>query len=87
MVEDIAQTRQDIQLINEINVEEIMGYIRTKMELGATYIDCIINYAEDFNVDIEVIGEIVRNSPVLMAAVHEEAEGLNLVEKVNRLPI
>lgn len=79
--------RSDIDLINEINVEGILRYIHERTSKGATYIDCIINYAEEYNIDIEVVGEIVRDSPVLMASVHEEAEGLNLIEKIQRLPI
>jgi len=87
MVEDIIKSKKDIQLINEINVEDLVNYIANKMNNGATYIDCIVTYAEDFNIDIEVVGEIVRDSPILLAAVHEEAEDLNLIEKITRLPV
>jgi PII-like signaling protein len=77
----------DIDLINEINVESILSYVTERMANGASYIDCILNYSETYDIDIEVIGEIVRDSPVLMSAVHEEAESLNLIEKINRLPV
>lgn len=87
MVEHTIQTKSDLQLINEVNVEDILGYIQKRIAQGSSYIDCILSYAEEYNIDIEVLGEIVRESPVLLSSVHEEAEGLNLVEKVQRLPI
>lgn len=77
----------DVELINEINVESILQFVAERMQAGASYIDCILSYSELYDIDIEVIGEIVRDSPVLMSAVHEEAESLNLIEKINRLPV
>jgi len=87
MDDSIINAKQDIARLNEINVEDLINYISTKISNGVSYIDCIVSYSEEFKIDIEVVGEVVRDSPVLMAAVHEEAESLNLVEKINRLPL
>lgn len=80
-------SKADVELINEFNVEHILGYMEEHMAKGANYIDSILSYAEEHNIDIDVVGEIVRESPILMASVHEEAESLNLIEKIARLPI
>ena len=77
MVDKPIEKKQDIQHIHEINVEDILNFIKEKMNHGVSYIDCILSYAEEYNIDIEVVGEIVRDSPILMSNVYEEAEGLN----------
>ena len=87
MADDNFESKSDVDLINEVNVENIMLYMQNHVGKGTTFIDSIVNYAEQHNIDIDVVGQIVRESPVLMASVHEEAESLNLVEKINRLPI
>ena len=71
----------------ELNSEAIMNEIQSYINGGATYIDAIVDYAEKNGIEIEVVGEIVRRSPVLKAQVQSEAEGLRMIEPVARLPI
>jgi hypothetical protein len=51
------------------------------------YMDSVLYYCESNNIDVELAGNAIRNDPVLMAKVQEEAESLNFIEKISRLPI
>jgi len=87
MVDEEFASKADVELVNEFNVEQILSYMEEHMARGASYIDSILSYAEEYNIDIDVVGEIVRDSPILMSNVHQEAESLNLIEKITRLPL
>lgn len=52
-----------------------------------TYIDALVHYAEKYEIEIEVLGEMIRKSPVLKSKVRDDAESLNLVEVSMKLPI
>lgn len=73
--------------MKELNSEKIMNDIREYIEDGVPYIDAIIDYSEREGVEIEVLGEIIRRSPVLKSRIYEEAEKLNMVEASARLPV
>lgn len=73
--------------MNEINSEYIMNEIQSLIEGGATYIDAIVEFSERNEIEIEVVGEIIRRSPILKAKIHVEAEELNMLEPVARLPV
>jgi predicted aldo/keto reductase-like oxidoreductase len=76
-----------VELKLELNSEKIMREISYMIDSGVSYIDAIVEYSEQNGLEIEVLGEIIRRSPILKAKIYEEAEGLNLVEKIVRLPI
>jgi predicted aldo/keto reductase-like oxidoreductase len=73
--------------MNEVNSEKIMNEIQSVIDSGVTYIDAIVDYAERNEIEIEILGEIIRRSPVLKARIHVEAEELNMVDRVTRLPV
>jgi len=73
--------------MKELNSEFIMNEIQSLIGGGVTYIDAIVEFAERNQIEIEVVGEIIRRSPILKAKVHVEAEELNMVDKVTRLPV
>lgn len=73
--------------MKELNSEAIMREIQEYIESGVPYIDAVIEYAERNDVEIEVVGEIIRRSPVLKAKIHSEAEELHMMERTARLPI
>lgn len=62
---------------------EIQGYVNEEV----SYIDALVYYAETNNLEIDLIGEIIRRSPVLKSKVRDDAERLNMVEKSTKLPI
>jgi predicted aldo/keto reductase-like oxidoreductase len=73
--------------MKELNSERIMREIQEYIKAGIPYIDAVIEYAEKNEVEIEVVGEIIRRSPVLKAKIHDEAEELNMIERQAKLPI
>ncbi len=64
-----------------------MKEIAENISKGVPYIDAVIYYAEKYGLEVEVVGEIIRRSPVLKAKIYKEAEELNMVEKLTRLPV
>jgi len=78
---------KSIGLIKELNSETIMKEIAENISKGVPYIDAVIVYADKYGLEVEVIGEIIRRSPVLKAKIYREAEELNMVEKLTRLPV
>jgi predicted aldo/keto reductase-like oxidoreductase len=71
----------------EIDSTTIMKKIEKHTKKGVPFIDAIIAYAEEDGLEIEILGEIIRRSPVLKSKVYDEAVDLNMVEKIARLPI
>lgn len=67
----------------EIIIDEINSYVNKDVN----YIDALIHYADVHDMEIELVGEIVRRSVLLKARVAEDAELLNLIEKIAKLPI
>jgi hypothetical protein len=64
-------------------LKEIEGYVNNDV----TVIDALVFYAEKYDLEVELVGEIVRRSPVLRSRVQQDAETLNLMEKTARLPV
>jgi hypothetical protein len=71
----------------EIDSTIIMRKIEKHTKKGVPFIDAIIAYAEEEGLEIEIIGEIIRRSPILKSKVYDEALDLNMVERIARLPI
>ncbi len=64
-------------------LSEIQGFVNEEV----SYIDALVYYAETHNLEIDLIGEIIRRSPVLKSKVRDDAERLNMVERTTKLPI
>ena len=64
-------------------LSEIQGFVNEEV----SYIDALVYYAETNNLEIDLIGEIIRRSPVLKSKVRDDAERLNIVERSSKLPI
>lgn len=73
--------------MNEPSTETIMREIAESIDKGVPYIDAIVHYADKNGIEIEVVGEIIRRSPVLKSKIYDEAEELNMVERTVRLPL
>ena len=56
-------------------------------EGGENYMDAIIHYCEKNEVEIESIAKYIKKNVVLKAKLQEEAEELNYLQKISRLPI
>jgi hypothetical protein len=73
--------------LTQLTSESIMREINSNILRGVPYIDAVIAYAESYGLEVESVGEIIRKSPVLKAKIYREAEDLNMVEKLTRLPV
>jgi len=67
----------------EIVIEEVASYVNKDV----TYIDALLHYANKHDMEIELVGEIVRRSVILKSRVASDAENLNLIEKKPKLPL
>lgn len=52
-----------------------------------SYIDAIVLYCEEKNIEVESLGKAIKSSELLKGAIQLEAEGLNYLPKSNKLPI
>ena len=71
----------------EITAENIMEEISSYINEEVTYIDALVFYAQKYDIEVELIGEIVKRSQVLKSRVRDDAEKFNLMEKTAQLPI
>lgn len=72
---------------NGTTAETIMKEIEKMVNGEVSFIDALVYYAEINDLEVELVGEVVRRSAVLKAKVREDAEKLNLLEQTTRLPI
>lgn len=80
-------SKKELAILNQLNSENIMTEISKHLSEGVPYIDAVVDYALRNELEIEVVGEIIRKSPLLKANIYREAEELNMVEKLVRLPV
>lgn len=73
--------------MDELKVEDIHKEISKYVNKDVSYIDALVYYAKIHDIEIEVIGEIVKRSPILKSKIRDDAEKLNLVEISQKLPI
>ena len=71
-------TRTD-KIFNEID-----DLVKSK---SLTYIDAIVHCAELNGMEVEIIASMIKNNPRIKSYLQVEGEGLNLLPKINRLPI
>jgi hypothetical protein len=67
--------------------EKIMDELNVYMEGGISAIDALVAFAEENDIEIQTVGEIVKKNVALKAIVRSDAENLRLVEKTTKLPI
>jgi predicted aldo/keto reductase-like oxidoreductase len=79
--------KKELKALNRLNSERIMIEIARHIDAGVPYIDAVVEYATKNELEIEVVGEIIKKSPLLKAKIYREAEELNMIEKLVRLPV
>lgn len=58
-----------------------------KKEKEINYIDAIVEWCKDNNIEIDIIAEYIKKDNMLRSKIQFEAENLNYLKKGNRLPI
>lgn len=61
--------------------EKIHHNIEDKLSRGISYIDALVEYAKERNVEIETIAEIVKKSDVIREKIRQEASVLKLIKR------
>ena len=74
-------------MTEDLKAEKILREVASYVNKEVSFIDALVHYADKHDLEIELVGEIVRRSQVLKAKVREDAEELNLVDKTIRLPV
>jgi len=71
-----------------LNAEKVMKDIQKYIVSDeSSYIDALVEYAEKNNIEMQLLGDIIKRAPALKAKVREDAEALRLLEKTSRLPL
>lgn len=75
-------------MIDTQTPEKIHHEISEKLSKGVSYIDALVDYAKEKNVEIETIAEIVKKSSIIKEKIRTEAIKMKLVkieQNVNKL--
>ena len=64
-------------------VLEIESLVKEKK---VEYIDAVMLYCEQHNIEVETAAQLIKQNVVLKAKVQVEAENLNMVKRTARLP-
>lgn len=51
------------------------------------YIDACLLYCEQHDLEVELIGEMLKSNQFIRAKIQKEAENLNYIKKEQRLPL
>lgn len=71
----------------ELSAEAILDEIKHYINDEVSYIDALVHYAYLHDIEVELVGEIVKKSAVLKSRVRTDAEKYNLMEKTAQLPV
>jgi hypothetical protein len=61
--------------------EKIHFAIEKKLSLGSTYIDALIEYAKERDLEIETVAEIVKKSAIIKEKIRTEAKGKRMLKE------
>lgn len=73
--------------MGEIKVEEIHKEVSKYVNDDVSYIDALVYYAQKHDIEVELLGEMIRRSSILKSKVRDDAEKLNMVEHSQKLPL
>jgi hypothetical protein len=60
--------------------ESIHFEISYKLSKGATYIDALVEYAKEHNLEVETVAEIIKKSSVIKEKIRNEAAAMRLIK-------
>jgi hypothetical protein len=75
----------DATLVHQ-TAEKIHFSIQSKLSVGSTYIDALIEYAREHDIEIETVAEIVKKSPIIKEKVRSEAKEKRLLKNNETSP-
>ena len=63
--------------------EKIHFAIEKKLSLGSSYIDALVEYAKEKDLEIETVAEIVKKSSIIKEKIRTEARSKRLLKEKN----
>ena len=63
--------------------EKIHFAIEKKLSLGSSYIDALVEYAKEKDLEIETVAEIVKKSAIIKEKIRTEARSKRLLKEKN----
>lgn len=61
--------------------EKIHHEIAAKLAKGVSYIDALVDYAREHDIEIETVAEIVKKSSVIKEKIRSEAVSMKMVKR------
>jgi uncharacterized membrane-anchored protein YitT (DUF2179 family) len=68
-------------MITTLSAEKIHHDISEMLSKGTTYIEALVEYSKQKDIEIETIAEIVKKSPVIKEKLRTEAVKMKLVKR------
>lgn len=68
-------------MIKTITAETVHRVIEDKLKRGSSYIDAVVEFAQEQGLEMEQIASIIRRSEILKEKIREEATSLRLVKR------
>lgn len=69
------------EMIKTRTPEKIHHDIAEKLTKGASYIDALVEYSKENDIEIETVAEIVKKSSVIKEKIRSEAVSLRLMKR------
>ena len=79
---------QDIIFDKALTQEKLISEIEhIVIDCGTNYIDAIVHYCDQNNIEVETVASIIKSSGKLKSRLQAEGEQLNFLPRSARLPI
>jgi hypothetical protein len=79
MTEDIFGIKTPTEFMGEID--------KLSLEKRISYLDAVVLYCEQNNIEIETAASLIKGSTKMKARIQDDAEDLNYLPKTRKLPI
>lgn len=63
--------------------ERIHFAIESKLSRGSSYIDALVEYAKEKDIEIETVAEIIKKSSIIKEKIRTEAKSKRLLKESN----
>lgn len=73
-------------IIEQQTAEKIHFAIEKKLTKGSSYIDALVEYASENNIEIETVAAIVKKSSLIKEKIREEASKKRLLKEDDNHP-
>ncbi len=77
-----------MKIVNLDSFRDVSKKIEKMAEEGNVgYIEAAVDYCERNGLEVEFVGELINQNPALKTKIEYEAETLNFIKRIDRLPL